>query len=117
MKHIVGKINEFKPGDKKIVSVENKSIVVICTGEHTFHAIKNQCPHQGAELGKGIVTGTTKGSQVGEVIFDRENEIIRCPWHGFEYDAITGCSMYQNDKTKIKTYNVEKENENIVLEL
>ncbi len=42
----------------------------------TFSALDNRCPHQGGPLGEGSI----------------ENGCLRCPWHGWEFDPITGKS-------------------------
>ncbi|ODQ85753.1 thiamine pyrophosphate-dependent enzyme [Mycolicibacterium holsaticum] len=39
-----------------------------------YGAIDNRCPHQGGPLGQGTL----------------ENDKIRCPWHGFDFDPFTG---------------------------
>ena len=39
-------------------------------------ALDNRCPHQGGPLGEGSI----------------ENGLLRCPWHGFDYDPLTGGS-------------------------
>ncbi|SFE52650.1 Rieske (2Fe-2S) protein [Alteribacillus iranensis] len=117
MKYTICKKNELLPGEKKAVSVGKKSIVVVCTGDNEYHAIKNSCPHQGAELSEGRVGGTTVSQEVGVIQYDKINEVIRCPWHGFEFNVKTGCPLYPSDKTRIKTYDVQVEDENIVINL
>jgi len=37
-------------------------------------ALENHCPHQGGPLGEGSI----------------EKGLLRCPWHGYDYDPITG---------------------------
>ncbi len=37
-------------------------------------ALDNHCPHQGGPLGEGSI----------------ENGLLRCPWHGYDYDPTTG---------------------------
>ncbi len=37
-------------------------------------ALDNRCPHQGGPLGEGSI----------------ERGLLRCPWHGYDYDPITG---------------------------
>jgi len=39
-----------------------------------FGALDNHCPHQGGPLGEGSIEGG----------------LLRCPWHGYDYDPITG---------------------------
>ena len=44
--------------------------------EGCWAALDNRCPHQGGPLGEGSI----------------ENGLLRCPWHGFDYDPLTGGS-------------------------
>ena len=39
-----------------------------------FSALDNKCPHQGGPLGEGSI----------------ENGLLRCPWHGWDFDPCTG---------------------------
>jgi len=48
-------------------------------------------------------------SQPGEYIWGREGEILRCPWHGWEFDLITGRSIFNPHKMRVKTYEVTVE--------
>jgi thiamine pyrophosphate-dependent acetolactate synthase large subunit-like protein/nitrite reductase/ring-hydroxylating ferredoxin subunit len=41
-----------------------------------FSALDNSCPHQGGPLGEGSI----------------ENGLLRCPWHGWDFDPCTGKS-------------------------
>lgn len=92
-------------GHNKIVEVEGRSICIYnVKGE--YHAIHNYCPHQGAEVCKGPVCGTTLESEVYEFIYGRDQEIIRCPWHGWEFDLKTGKSLF-SDKVRVRSYPVE----------
>ena len=47
-----------------------------CLTHHNgeFGCLDNKCPHQGGPLGEGSI----------------ENGLLRCPWHGWDYDPITG---------------------------
>ena len=42
--------------------------------EGQYAALTNKCPHQGGPLGEGSI----------------ENGYLRCPWHGWDYDPLTG---------------------------
>ena len=45
----------------------------------------------------------------GEYAWAREGEILRCPWHGWEFDITTGRSVFNPHKTRVKTYEVTVE--------
>ena len=40
----------------------------------SYGAFDNRCPHNGGPLGEGSI----------------EHGLLRCPWHGYDYDALTG---------------------------
>jgi nitrite reductase (NADH) small subunit len=117
MKHRLFKRDELKPGEKKVVVLNNKSILVVCKSEGEIYAVRNKCPHQGAPLDKGSFNGTVVCNIAGEYKYGRENEIIRCPWHGFEFEANTGCAVHDKNDKKMKTYPVYIEDENVIIEV
>lgn len=60
-------------GSVRTVIVDGHPVAMSrCDG--TFGALDNHCPHQGGPLGEGAI----------------ENGWLRCPWHGYDYDPITG---------------------------
>jgi 3-phenylpropionate/trans-cinnamate dioxygenase ferredoxin subunit len=106
--YIVGTVDEIPPGERKIIEVNGISIGVFNVhGE--FYAIRNSCPHQGAPLCLGSVRGTTLPSLPGEYKWGREGEIIRCPWHGWEFDLQTGRSLFNPHRCRVKAYEVTVE--------
>ncbi|MBO9608630.1 MAG: Rieske (2Fe-2S) protein [Paenibacillaceae bacterium] len=102
--HPVAETAEIPENTFKIVQVEGRSIGVYNV-KGTYYAVHNYCPHQGAELCKGPVCGTTLDSAVFEYIYGREDEIVRCPWHGWEFDLKTGKSLF-SDKVRVRSYPV-----------
>ncbi|MEX1030323.1 MAG: Rieske (2Fe-2S) protein [Paenibacillaceae bacterium] len=109
-RHVIGKVSELPPGSNKILALKNRSIGVFnVNGE--FYALRNTCPHQGAPLCKGDVRGTTLPSKPGEYIYGQEGEIVRCPWHGWEFNIKDGRSIFDPNKCLVKTYEVEIEQE------
>ena len=101
----VARVEDIPPGSKKIVQL-GKISVGIFNLEGEYFALLNYCPHQGAELCKGKICGTFTKSNVHQFIYDRPNEIIRCPWHGWEFDIRTGESLFST-KIRAKSYPVE----------
>jgi nitrite reductase (NADH) small subunit len=47
-----------------------------------------------APVGSGTVTGMTLPSKPGNYLYGREEEIVRCPWPGWEFDITNGKSIY-----------------------
>lgn len=107
-RHVVGRVSEVPAGGRKIVEVDGRSIGV-CNVKGTYYALRNRCPHQGAPLCLGAIKGMTLPSKPGEYLWGRDGEIMRCPWHGWEFDITTGRSIFNPHKTRVKTYEVTVE--------
>jgi nitrite reductase (NADH) small subunit len=104
-KHVVGTTAEIGPGQRKIVDVEGVSIGVFNV-HGTYFALRNRCPHQGAPLCRGSLKGTALPSLPGEYLWAREGEILRCPWHGWEFDVTTGRSICNPHRVRVRAYEV-----------
>ncbi|TBL79350.1 Rieske (2Fe-2S) protein [Paenibacillus thalictri] len=107
-RHIIGKASDLPPGERTIVTAENRSIGVFNVNG-TYYALRNSCPHQGAPLCKGHVTGMTLAAPPGQYRYGRQDEILRCPWHGWEFDLTSGKSIYDPHRCLVKTYDVTVE--------
>jgi 3-phenylpropionate/trans-cinnamate dioxygenase ferredoxin subunit len=104
-KHVVATIGEIPPGGRKIVEVLGRSIGVFnVNGE--FFALRNRCPHQGGPLCAGRAFGVLLPGQPGEYHFSRPGELLRCPWHGWEFDIRTGQSWFDPARTRVRAYEV-----------
>jgi nitrite reductase/ring-hydroxylating ferredoxin subunit len=92
--HYVAEIEEFDETDRVIVDVEGREVAVFdLDGE--FYALANYCIHQGGPLCEGSVTGALTAAEDFELEYSREDEIIACPWHGWEFDIRTGKHLAQ----------------------
>lgn len=107
-RYVVCRADELPPGERKIIDAAGRSIGVFNV-HGKFYALRNVCPHQYAPLCKGKITGTSLPSKVGEYLFGREGEILHCPWHGWEFDILTGRSIFNPHKVRVKTYDVTVE--------
>jgi nitrite reductase (NADH) small subunit len=105
-KHKICLTDEIKPGERKIVSVEGRSIGIFNV-KGDYYALKNSCPHQGADLCAGRVQGVMLPSEPGQYVYGKDGEIVRCPWHGWEFDITTGKSVFDPFKCLVRTYEVE----------
>ncbi len=97
--------SEIPAGKNKIVEIDGKSIGIFNLNGH-FYALRNVCPHQFAPLCLGKVTGYNAPSDVGVYDWCREGEIVRCPWHGWEFDIKSGKSIFNPHKVRTKSYPV-----------
>ena len=90
-RHVVAAVNELPPGTRKFLEIDGRPIAVFnIKGE--YFGLLNRCPHQGAALCEGPLIGLAQSSDPGEIEYTRLGEIIRCPWHGWEFDIRTGQS-------------------------
>lgn len=84
---------EDVPSDAaRIVRVKNRSVGIFKLPDG-FHALLNICPHRGAPLCEGPVCGTTQSTDEREFVYGRAGELVRCAWHGWEFDIRTGQSL------------------------
>lgn len=106
-RHWVAKKSEIPENECKIVSVKGIEFGVFnIKGE--FYAWRNVCPHFGAPVCQGKITSTRMPSKVYEYKLGRENEILRCPWHGWEFDLITGEHLV-DPAMRLRRGNIEEE--------
>jgi nitrite reductase (NADH) small subunit len=113
-KHRVAAQGEISPGQRKIVTIEEKSVGVFNVNG-ALVAVLNVCPHEMAPVCAGQLRGTTLPSQAGEYKWGRDGEILACPWHGWEFDLTTGQCL--TDKRKLRRYEVLEENGEIFVVL
>jgi nitrite reductase (NADH) small subunit len=97
--------SELPPGQRKIVTDGDASIGVFNLNGK-FYALKNVCPHYGAPLCQGSIHGTHKPSDVHQFDPGYQGQILRCPWHGWEFDIVTGKGLYDRN-SRVATYVVE----------
>ena len=51
-----------------------------------------------------------------EYVWGLDDQILRCPWHGWEFDLETGKSLFDPEGERVKTYAVVVEGDRVVLE-
>ena len=90
----VGTVDYFDEFDRKIVIAGGVKIGVFRVGESYF-AYENRCLHQGGPACEGRIAGKV------EAVLEEDRNVSRedisktdlhlvCPWHGYEYDIVTG---------------------------
>lgn len=100
---VVGPVSDFPLGSTRQVTAQNRKIAIFhsATG---FHALRDSCPHQGAALSTGTLVGSLEAPQPGCYQHHPEQEFIRCPWHGWEYELATGRSWFDPQHNRVANY-------------
>ncbi|MFK7884938.1 MAG: thiamine pyrophosphate-binding protein [Phycisphaerales bacterium] len=106
--HRVADKDDLPDGRVKTVSVtRGDHVTQICLTRHKgqFGALQNHCPHQGGPLGEGSIETTHDGACY-----------LRCPWHGWDYDPLTGKPPGGYDDG-LETYPVEARDDGVFVGL
>jgi nitrite reductase (NADH) small subunit len=86
-------------GEAKEFELAGKTICV-ANVNGTISAMDNVCLHMGGPLGQGVIEG---------------NKLV-CPWHGWEYDPLTG-QLADDPESKVTIYPIRIENGNLMIQL
>jgi|SRR3989344_4659289 len=95
----VGKA-DLKPGKSKLVSVKDKKLALFNI-DGKYHCTDGLCTHVGGPLWEGPVSGKT----------------VTCPWHGSQFDVITGKVLAGPAKKSVKTYKAIEKNKELFVEI
>lgn len=86
---------ELAPGEMRAARLGRLPVVVIRSDDGSLHALVDRCLHQGAPLSHGRLGPAIRGGAgVGDYRPDHSTAVLRCPWHGYEYDVRTGCTLF-----------------------
>ena len=105
MEHPVGAVEDLRREGCRIVEIDGRRIGVI-SADDAFFAVHDRCPHQPADICQGTVSGTFLPSAPHELVYGKPQCVIRCPWHGWEFDLETGRSLLEPDRFGLKVYPV-----------
>lgn len=107
-RHVVARAADLPPGARKLVTVDGRAIVVLNVNGELF-ALSDKCPHKGASLSGGKLTGLVESQAPGEYCYSRSGEMLRCPWHGWEFDVRSGRSYCDPKRMRLMSYSVSVE--------
>ena len=90
-RRFVCSVDELPPGAMKLVDV-GKFGVGVYNVHGSLYAIVNYCSHEGAPLCLGLIGGTNEAApdEPDGLRRVRDGQIVRCPWHNWEFDVTTG---------------------------
>jgi nitrite reductase/ring-hydroxylating ferredoxin subunit len=113
---LVGKASEFQDGDRRIVFVGDREIGVF-RHQGQFYAYSNYCLHQGGPACEGLTIAKVEEmimpdkTSRGLYFSDTEMHFV-CPWHGYEYDMLTG-ECVADRKLKLRKYPIVQKGDDI----
>ena len=112
----VGKLSEFKDGDRRIVFQGEREIGVF-RHEGQFYAYSNVCLHQGGPACEGLTIAKVEErimpDKTSRGLYFSETEMhFVCPWHGMEYDIKTG-ECVGDRKQKLRKYDVVQKGDDV----
>jgi nitrite reductase/ring-hydroxylating ferredoxin subunit len=107
-RYVVAKADEIQAGACKIVTVKGREIGIFKVGDG-FYGLINRCPHQGAPLCRGEIVSRLVAPSPGDYRLTRQGEMLRCPWHCWEFDIRTGQSLCDPNSVQARAFDVAAE--------
>lgn len=115
-RYVICEAHDLPPGSRRLVTIGGRAIGVFNV-DGRYYALLNRCPHGGAPLCLGTISGLSNASAPGiDVQWTRDGEILRCPWHGWEFELATGATITE-PTLRVKTFLVLVEHGHVVVEV
>ncbi|HEY2602591.1 MAG TPA: Rieske (2Fe-2S) protein [Thermoleophilaceae bacterium] len=112
---VVCESDELSPGEMVAATVGSLHIVVVRARDGSLHALEDRCLHQGARLSRGRLLDAIDGERPGDYRVAPDSELVKCPWHGYEYDVRTGCALFDR-RRRLRRARVYEDDGQIVAE-
>jgi nitrite reductase/ring-hydroxylating ferredoxin subunit len=85
----IGRVEDLPEGRGATVELEGGKELALYNVGGRFYAVENFCPHRGAPLADGELTG----------------HAVECDWHGWRFDVRTGACLNRPD-SPVESYEV-----------
>jgi nitrite reductase/ring-hydroxylating ferredoxin subunit len=110
----VGALEDFTEGVVATVSL-GASEVGVLRWRDAVYAFANRCPHMGGPICRGRVRPWLESPTVGELAVLRDEPVLACPWHGWEFAPATGEAL-ADDRYWLRTYAVDVEDGRVLIQ-
>ena len=107
-RQVVAKASDVAPGMSTTVTVRGREIGIFNI-DGDYYALANRCPHAGGPLCQGRIVALVQSDGPGHYRLTRQQQFLRCPWHGWEFDIRTGQSWCDPDSVKARQFKVSVE--------
>lgn len=118
--HFVGHLSEFADPSIRVITVEGREIGVARLKDEV-RAYENICLHQGGPACSGRLMGKVEAvlepdmTVKGERFSESEIHIV-CPWHGYEYDLLTG-KCAPDPSLRLKSFPVSVDGDDVYVSI
>ncbi|KAA3447377.1 2Fe-2S ferredoxin [Mesorhizobium sp. SARCC-RB16n] len=109
------KAAEVAVGKPRIVTIGRIRVGIFQLADG-YAALLNICPHRAGQLCEGPISGTTRQTDNTEFVYERAGELIRCAWHGWEFDIRSGKCLV-DEKLRARTFPIHVDGDDIYLEM
>jgi nitrite reductase (NADH) small subunit len=115
LKYELFPLSELEPGKLRTTVVDGIEVVVARDLDGSVYALRNRCAHMGARLSGGRLLEKVVGDDVDQ--YELTDELVlRCPWHGFEFELASGRCIASPKRVRVRSYEVTVEDGTIWLE-
>lgn len=109
MKHELFALERLAEGHMVSARAGAIPVLVLRKGDGELRALRDTCPHRAATLSKGVlqpamIAAAPGGYEIGDSL------VVKCPWHGYEFDVESGRCLGAPDGTRVRTFKVWVEN-------
>lgn len=94
------------PNGRVMTVTAGTKTLALCHSDGQYAAMDNHCPHQGGPLGEGSIE-TGKDGQCW----------LRCPWHGWDFDPLTGKPPGGHEDSGQEMFPVKVEGDDVLVGL
>jgi thiamine pyrophosphate-dependent acetolactate synthase large subunit-like protein/nitrite reductase/ring-hydroxylating ferredoxin subunit len=101
----VAEPDELPEGRVKSAAAGTRTLALVHF-QGQYAAMDNRCPHQGGPLGEGAIEEGVEGRCW-----------LRCPWHGWDFDPLTGKPPGGHEDTGQTMYPVEVRDDGVYVEV
>ena len=95
----VARTDQLPPGRKMLVELGQFERILLVNLDGSYYAVEELCPHSGAALSEGELSGTN----------------VECPLHGSIYNVETGKVLSPPSDADLIVYQVRVEHEDILI--
>jgi nitrite reductase/ring-hydroxylating ferredoxin subunit len=104
-RHVAAAVGEIAPGGSKLVTIKGRPIALFNV-DGKYFAFFNTCPHAGASLCRGKIVRPVESSGPGDYRLVQDRAMLRCPWHGWQFDLRNGEAWCDPETLKARNYPV-----------